>query len=120
MALHTLVTTLQALGRVLAAALIAFWGVFFFADLDWFAARPLPPPRIWMAEFAHLALLVGLTLSAVGVFLRGSLIAVASLVVFFLAAGWPGVPWLFWITITPAALFAAAHFAHSNRHAPVT
>lgn len=113
----TLAGSLHAAARVLAALLIVFWGIFFVEHLAWFGVWPPPPGRIWIAQVAHLVLLVGLLLSVMRHELIGSAIAIGAASVLILAAGFRDVPWLFWVTVMPAILFAAAHASASRDRA---
>ena len=47
--------------RILAAALVLFWGAFFVAHLAWFAnPQQLPPPWVFLVVGLHFLMLVGL------------------------------------------------------------
>jgi hypothetical protein len=50
-------------GRILALGLFLFWGGFFVAHLQqWFfhPTKGFPPAWVWLAQLAHLTILVGL------------------------------------------------------------
>ena len=52
-------------GRSAALLLLLFWGAFFAEHLmEWFLRRDgrYPPPWVWLGQFLHLGMLVGLAL----------------------------------------------------------
>ena len=56
---------LRWLARILAIGLFVFWGAFFLAHLqEWFFgdSGDLPPPRVWVGQFFHLLMLIGLAI----------------------------------------------------------
>lgn len=92
-------------GRALAVGFLAVWGAFFVEHLGWFLhpGQGLPPPRVWLLQLAHGAMLVGLL-----VLLRweipGSLLTIAAALVFFAGAAGPRFPLFFGATSLPVAL----------------
>ena len=86
-----IVTVCPWLGRLLALLLVLFWGSFFVEHLSEWFLRPdgqFPGPRVWVAQFFHLGILVGLLLM-----LRwdkvGTLVTVLASMGFFITAGLP-------------------------------
>ena len=55
---------LKLVGRMIAAGAALIWFAFFVEHVaDWFAGPPMPPPIVWAAQLAHLAILLGLLAS---------------------------------------------------------
>jgi hypothetical protein len=98
---------LTNLARVIALVAAAGWLAFFLEHARWFMGPPWPPAGVWIAQAVHLLILIGL-LASLRWRLGGSVIAVASALVFFALTVWPPVAVLFVPTILPALLFLAA------------
>jgi hypothetical protein len=100
-------SVLRGAAAVLSLGASALWAAFFIEHLAWFTTGNPPPPRVWLAQFAHLLVAVGLIAviwrRAVGVALTA-----AALMSFFALAGWPRATWLVVLTLAPLALFALA------------
>ncbi|MFH1071343.1 MAG: hypothetical protein V1794_17120 [Candidatus Glassbacteria bacterium] len=94
--------------RVLGLVAFLFWGAFFVEHLQWFA-RPseLPPARVIIHMFYHLAMLLGF-LAALKWELAGGLVMIAASGLFFIGLSVPH-SYLFWATYAiPALLFIAS------------
>jgi hypothetical protein len=112
-------------GRILALGLFLFWGAFFLEHVkEWFM-HPLqesPPIWVWLAQFVHLAILLGL--AALWRWpIAGSLVTVVASLFFFgglaISAGTAGHRYLplvvfFAITIIPAVLTLACVLARKR------
>ena len=109
------VTVVCWTARILALALFFLWGAFFVEHLrEWFMhpAQGFPPVWVWLAQLAHLAVLVGL-IALWRWQLAGSLITIVAATLFFgglaISTGIAGhryLPLLAFLTITiiPAVL----------------
>jgi hypothetical protein len=111
--------------RILALGLFIFWGAFFLEHVEEWFMHPFqesPPIWVWLAQFAHLAILVGLAALwrwPVG----GSLLTMIASLTFFgglaISAGTAGHRYLplvafFAITIIPALLSLACGLARKR------
>jgi hypothetical protein len=109
-------------GRILALGLFMFWGAFFLEHLkEWFM-HPLqksPPLWVWLAQLAHLAILVGLV-SLWRWPIGGSIVTIVASLLFFgglaISAGTGGHRYLlfvafFAVTTIPALLSLVCGFA---------
>jgi hypothetical protein len=115
--------------RILALGMFMIWGAFFLDHVkEWFM-HPLqasPPMWVWLAQLAHLAILVGLVALwrwPIG----GSLVTILASLVFFggleISAGTADHRYLafaafFAITTLPALLTLACGFAHARQRLP--
>lgn len=100
--------TLRIVGAFAAVGGAVLWLAFFVEHVTaWFISPPWPPPIVWLALFAHLAILVGLMVS-LRWRLAGSVATIVSTIVFFAMTVWPPVPVLFIPAIAPALIFLAA------------
>jgi hypothetical protein len=109
--MKTVATVALWSGRALAVACFLFWGVFFVEHLgEWFLrpAQGLPPPRVWLLQLAHAAMLAGLL-----VLLRwqvpGGLLTIVAALVFFGGVAGRNLPVFFGFsgaTILPVVLVA--------------
>jgi len=108
---------LGLLASLVAVGAALLWLAFFVEHVaDWFAGPPMPPPIVWAAQLAHLAILLGL-LASLRWRLTGSIVTVASAVLFFALTVWPPVPVLFIPTVAPALLFLLAWMLGRNANA---
>lgn len=99
---------LKLVGRMIAAGAALIWFAFFVEHLtDWFTGPETPPAIVWLAQLAHLGILLGL-LASLRWRLTGSLATAASTFLFFGLTVWPPVPVLFVPTMAPALLFLLA------------
>jgi hypothetical protein len=83
--MKTLATVALWSGRALAVGCFFVWGAFFVEHLgEWFVhpAQGLPPPRVWLLQLAHAAMLAGL-LAMLRWEVPGGLLTVAAALVFF-------------------------------------
>ncbi len=105
--------TLRWLARLLAVALVIFWGGFFIEHVGFLARSGHAanvPPRVWIALGTHFLLLVGLVLGWIWERLGGVLVLVAAPLFFVLSAG-TGVVFLAGVTILPGILWVACSLA---------
>ena len=97
------IIVLRWIARLLAAVLFVFWGAFFVEHVrEWFI-RPLPqspPPSVWVGQFLHALILVGLLAGFKWERVGGLMIIIASTL--FLA---DKAPWFIPITILPGLLY---------------
>lgn len=111
------------LARISALLLLFFWGAFFVEHLfEWFL-RPdgaFPPASVWVGQFLHLAMLVGL---GTIVFFPGwgAVIAAVATASFFSWIGYKGFPYIALLNLPPI-VFAAVYVAmkpaqHAGRDA---
>jgi hypothetical protein len=106
-------------GRALAVGFVAFWGAFFVEHLGWFLhpSQGLPPPRVWLLQLAHAAMLAGLL-----VLLRwevpGGLLTIAAALVFFAGAAGGRFPVFFVATIVPVVLVVLGRWLLRREAAP--
>jgi hypothetical protein len=108
---------LRFLASVVAIGAALLWFAFFVEHAaEWFTGPRFPPVVVWVAQLAHLGILVGLVAS-LRWRLAGSLAAAASVVLFFALTVWPPVPVLFIPTVLPALLFLLAWILGRNHDA---
>jgi hypothetical protein len=102
-------TAARWLGRAAALLLLLFWGAFFVEHLvEWFL-RPrgaYPPPRVWVAQFLHFAMLAGFAMMLRWE-LAGAVVMASATVLFFARAGMRGFPWIACVNLLPVVFFAA-------------
>ena len=99
---------LRIVGAFAAVGGAVLWLAFFVEHVTaWFIGPPWPPPEVWIALFAHLAIFVGLVAS-LRWRLAGSVATIVSTIFFFAMTVWPPVPVLFIPAIAPALIFLAA------------
>lgn len=103
--------TLRWLARILAIGLFVFWGAFFVAHLrEWFfhESGALPPVKVWIAQFLHLLMLIGLAIlvwrPAVG-----SWATLATTAAFFAWIGYSGELYLPLLNAIPALMELVTH-----------
>lgn len=112
-------------GRILALGLFLLWGAFFVEHLqEWFShpAKGLPPVWVWLAQLAHLTILIGLATlwrwQATGSILTilGSLAFFGGLAISQAIAGRQYLLFLAFLTATiiPALLTLACWFARTH------
>ena len=117
MALTAVGRGLKLLASFVAVGAAVLWLAFFIEHLtEWFTGPPWPPPGVWVAQLAHLGILVGL-IASLRWRLAGSIATVVSAIVFFALTVWPPVPLLFIPTIAPALLFMAAWLLRGGANA---
>ena len=98
------------LARISALLLFLFWGGFFLEHLrEWFLRQDgrLPPAKVWVGQFLHLAMLLGLGL----VVLRpkwGAVATVVGTISFFAWIGYRGFPYLALANLLPVVLVAVS------------
>jgi len=104
---RTATTVIRWSARVLGLVVFLFWGAFFLEHLEWFRdSSQLPPARVFLNMFYHLAMLLGF-LAALKWELAGGLVMIAASGLFFIGLGVPHC-YLFWATYAiPALLFIA-------------
>jgi hypothetical protein len=91
--------------RIAGAGLFALWGVFFIEHLAYFVdIGDMPPLDVWVAQFAHLVLLLGLLIALKWEAVGSGLIVLGAAVFFALTAGANFLS-CFLLTITPALLY---------------
>ncbi len=102
---HIRVTRTAA--RILSLLLFLLWCAFFIEHLSWFSTESLntPPVRIWLAQGAHLLLLVGYLVSLKWERVGSVLIAVNAVLFFGYAAGMNAVPFII-VSLFPVMLYA--------------
>ncbi len=112
-------------GRLLALGLFLFWGAFFVEHLqEWFSqpARGFPPVWVWLAQLAHLTILIGLAalwrwpVTGSILTILGSLAFFGGLAISLATAGRPYLLMLAFlaVTIIPALLTLACWFARTD------
>lgn len=108
---------LKLVASIAAVGVAVVWLGFFVEHVrEWFNGPPWPPPGVWVAQLAHLGILVGL-IASLRWRLAGSIATVVSAIVFFALTVWPPVPVLFVPTIAPALLFMAAWLLRGGANA---
>jgi hypothetical protein len=100
------------IGRALAVFVFLFWGAFFVEHLtEWFASpftNP-PPAKVWLGQFLHLLILVGLLVTLRWEKMGCLLVMVAGLL-FFPRAG-ANFPIFYALTILPALIVVLGRWA---------
>jgi hypothetical protein len=112
-AMRTVETVLRWSGRLAAVATFLLWGAFFVEHMqEWFLRSDgqLPPPRVWVGQGLHLAMLVAL-LAMLKWERRGAVLTVLATAAFFGSIGMRTFPWFALINMVPVALLAAAWWA---------
>ncbi|MGE5837449.1 MAG: hypothetical protein ACM4AI_23450 [Acidobacteriota bacterium] len=108
---------LGLLASLVAVGAALLWLAFFVEHVAaWFTRPPLPPAIVWVAQLANLAILLGL-FASLRWRLTGSIVTIASVVLFFALTIWPPVPVLFIPTVAPALLFLLAWMLGRNANA---
>lgn len=107
------------LGRLTALLLLLIWGAFFVEHLfEWFLdpSGELPPGSVWLSQFFHLAIVVGLALMIRWDKL-GAVVTVMATTAFFVSIGNRGILPFALINLVPIACFGACWLAahRSNR-----
>jgi hypothetical protein len=103
-------------GRATALLLVLFWGAFFIEHLqEWFlrGGGQYPPPRVWVGQILHLAVLAGLA-SMLRWERLGALITVAATASFFAWIGYRGTLVLPLINLVPIAFFSLYWLARKS------
>lgn len=92
MALVVVSRALKLVASLVAVAAAVLWLGFFVEHVtEWFSGSPAPPPGVWVAQLAHLGILVGL-IASLRWRLVGSITTVVSALLFFALTVWPPVP----------------------------
>ena len=104
-------------GRGLSLLLFLLWGAFFVEHMGGGFIGPkqaYPPPRVWVAQALHGAILVGLLMM-----LRwdrlGTLVMVASTVAFFSLIGMNRFPWVALVNVAPLPFFCIYWWSSGRR-----
>lgn len=102
--------------RILSLLLFLLWGAFFIEHLSWFSTESLntPPVRIWLAQGAHLLLLVGYLVSLRWERTGSVLITVNAVLFFGYAAGTNAVPFII-VSLFPVMLYAYCWHRQTRR-----
>lgn len=101
---------IRLLARLDSLLLLLFWGAFFVEHLSWFVQPEAKPPlRIWLIQGAHLGLLLSYLIG-----LRwertGSLLIIASSLLFFIPVAGPQMAYFILISVMPAGLYLFSHW----------
>jgi len=107
------VLVLRWAARLLALAMLLFWGQFFVVHLAWFRP-PFPPPWVFGVQALHLAMLAGLALGW-RYELAGAAVVIGSAVPFFLYAAGPNAAAFIAMTCAPALLWIAVAWVSNRR-----
>lgn len=97
---------LRWLARILAIGLFVFWGAFFVAHLqEWFfhESGAQPPVKVWIGQFLHLLMLVGLG-SLLWRPALGAWLTIATTTAFFAWIGFSGDLYLPLLNAIPALM----------------
>ncbi|MCG8352739.1 MAG: hypothetical protein MI924_33665 [Chloroflexales bacterium] len=91
--------------RITGLGLFVLWGAFFIEHLAYFAdVSNMPPLDVWVAQIAHLVLLLGFLIALKWEAVGSGLIILGAAVFFALTAGANFLVY-FLLTITPALLY---------------
>ena len=88
--------------RIWGTGVALLWGAFFIEHLAWFGGPATPPPRVWLEQGLHFAMIAGLVAAWRYERVGGAIALVAS-IVFFASVGGPRF-WPFVATTVPPAL----------------
>jgi hypothetical protein len=95
-------------GRALSLLLFLFWGAFFVEHMgEWFMGHKgeYPPPRVWVAQALHGAMVVGFLLM-VKWDRMGTVVMAAATIAFFALIGMSRFPWIAMVNLLPVPFLA--------------
>lgn len=93
------------IARLFALLLCLFWGAFFVAHLrEWFFGDSgvLPPTKVWIGQFLHLVMIVGLAILIFWPRL-GAVVTILGTASFFSSIGMKEFPWIALMNLIPIA-----------------
>lgn len=105
-----IVRFIRLLARLDSLLLFLFWGAFFVDHLRWFTQPDQKPPlNVWLIQAAHLSLLlsylIGLKWERIG-----SLLIIATSLLFFIPVAGPQMIYFILISVVPAGLYLFSHW----------
>jgi hypothetical protein len=111
--MRRLAIVMRGAALVVCLGAFALWAALFLEHLTWFGLGSPPPARLWLAQFAHALVAVGL-LAAVWRRAIGAALTAAALLAFLALAGWPRATGLVALTLAPFVLFGLSNVVHRS------